>query len=190
MARLPPTAPDRIALALLVVMICVAAVLVAAASTEPHPAATGTAHPTFTSMLHGGPGHARVLNIFGFGWAYGALQLLFFALCFALGLRRADGLGHLRVPLVAGAVIHQLCWLWLLYSYSSYSADPTSQTTVLGFPPPTAIMLYVLWPFPAYFVALYVLSFDRFVFTADDQWRFDELVEQYGASRDGGDESH
>jgi hypothetical protein len=172
---------------LLGVLICVAAVLVAAASTAPHPAATGTAHPTFTSMLHGGPGQARVAGLFWLGWAFGALQLLFFVLCFALGMRRASGLGRLRVPLVVGAVLHQLCWLWLLQSYASYSADPSPHTTVLGFPPPTAIMLYVLWPFPAFFVALYVLSFDRFVFTADDQRRFDELVARYGTGDDGGE---
>jgi hypothetical protein len=190
MARLPLTAPDRIALALLVVMICVAAVLIAAATTPPHPAATGTAHPSFATMLHGGPGHARVEGIFVLGWAFGACQLLCFALCFALGLRRAGGLGRLRMPLLVGAVLHQLCWLWLLESYVTYSADPAPQTTVLGFPPPTAIMLYVLWPFPAYFVALYVFYFDRFIFTADDQRRFDELVARYGEPGDGSDETH
>ena len=39
-----------------------------------------------------------------------------------------------------------------------------------------------LWPFPLWFVALYVFNFDRFIFTADDQRRFDELVARYGAS--------
>ena len=189
MARLPLTVPDRIALALLVVMICVGGVLIAAAITGPHPAATGSAHPSFASMLHGGPGQARVENVFWLGAAYGALALLFFALCFALGLRRERGLGRMRVPLLAVAVLHQLCWLWLLESYASYSADPSPQTTVLGFPPPTAIMLYVLWPFPACFVALYVLCFDRLVFSADDQRRFDQLLAKYRTSGDGSGES-
>ena len=67
MARIPWTTPDRIAASLLGVLICVAAVLVAAASTAPHPAATGTAHPTFSTMLHGGPGQARVAGLFWLG---------------------------------------------------------------------------------------------------------------------------
>ena len=179
MSRLPLTVQDGIAVALLLLMIGVAAVLIVAAGVEPHSAATGIAHPTYSSMLHGGPGHERALGIYWLGWAFGALQLLFFALCFGLGLCRAGGLGRLRLPLVAGAVLHQLCWLWLLHSYSAYSADPTVQTTVLGFPPPTAIMLYVLWPFPLWFVALYVLNFDRFIFseiapeTEADRTRFE-----------------
>ena len=138
-------------------------------------------------VLHGGPGAARLEGMLFLGWAYGSLQLLFFALCFALGLRRAGGLGRLRLPLIAGAVLHQLCWLLLLASYASYSADPAPQTTALGFPPPTAVMLYVLWPFPIWFVALYVLCFDRLIFTVRDQRRFDELVARFGIEKPGDD---
>ncbi len=99
MSRLPLTVQDGIAVALLLLMIGVAAVLIVAAGVEPHSAATGIAHPTYSSMFHGGPGHERALGIYCLGWAFGALQLLFFALCFGLGLCRAGGLGRLRIDL-------------------------------------------------------------------------------------------
>jgi len=171
-------AADRIAVALLAVVLGVAAILFAAALLPSHPAATGAPHPTFETMAHGGPGETRTGVLLLAGWAYGAASLLFFALCFAFGLRKPGGLGPVRTPLIAGVVLHQLVWLALVLAYASYAGDPAPRI-VLGFPIPTAVMLYGLWPFPVYFVLLYLYFFDRFVFTADDQRRVDELVARF-----------
>ena len=50
-----------------------------------------------------------------------------------------------------------------------------------GFPVPTALLLFVFWPFPAVFVALYLRHFDRQVL-ADGE--FDAFVARLDALRD------
>lgn len=176
--------PDRFAWALLVVVLAIAGLLALAAMGPVHPAATGVPHPVYDTMLKGGPGAERFEPVAAVGWAYGALTLVFFTLCFGLGLRRPGGLGPLRTPLIVGGLLHQLAWALLVWVYLEYAADPSPRETFLGFPYPTAVMLYVMWPFPAYFIGLYIVYFDRFIFSERDQQRFDELVARYGRSGD------
>ncbi|MCH2173878.1 hypothetical protein MK489_24120 [Myxococcota bacterium] len=173
--------PDLLAWALLVIVLATGALLAVAALAPIHPEATGSTHPTYETMLRGGPGAERFEGVAAVGWAYGGLTLLFFTVCFGLGLRRPEGLGPLRTPLIVGALLHQLAWALLVWVYLGYADDPTPRATFLGFPHPTAVMLYVMWPFPAYFIALYILYFDRFIFTESDRRHFDELVAQYRA---------
>ena len=66
------TTNDRLAGALLLLTLAIAALLGAAALSGPHPAAAGTAHPLHPSMLSGGAGAERAAPVLVLGWAYGA----------------------------------------------------------------------------------------------------------------------
>ena len=81
-------------------------------------------------------------------------------LLFVLGMRRADGLGRLRGPTLVGLALYLAVWLGLVASYVSFAADPAAAPLWWGFPLPTAILLFAFWPFPLYFVALYLWAFD------------------------------
>jgi hypothetical protein len=96
-------------------------------------------------MLSGGAGAERAAPVLVLGWAYGALQILFFGICWVLSVRRrADGLGPLRWPTWIGLALYELAWAWLVWSYARFAADPQASAIIGGFPAPTAIMLYVL----------------------------------------------
>ncbi len=46
----------------------------------------------------------------------------------------------------------------------------------LSFPRPTAWMLFGVWPFPIYFMAVYYILFDRWYYTQEDEKHLEEIV--------------
>ncbi len=168
---------DRLAMLLLGVCVAVAALLLWAAAGEPHPDAAGTAHPERASLLSGGDGAARGRPLLDLAWAYGAAAIAFFAIAFALALRRrGQGLGPVRVPFWISVGLYQLAWLGLLLAYAAFLRAPAEAPFVFGFPLPTAIMLFVLWPLPVLFMLIYLRFFSRWVWTAEDEERAARLV--------------
>ena len=77
-------------------------------------------------MQHGGEGAARVGPVLAIGAVFGLVQIVFFGLCFALGMRRRQGLGPLRRPLLVGLAAYAGVWLWLIGSYVGYAAERKS----------------------------------------------------------------
>jgi hypothetical protein len=45
-----------------------------------------------------------------------------------------------------------------------------------GFPLPTALMFYALWPMQLFFVVIYVIYYDKAIFTSDDNDTFQALL--------------
>lgn len=152
----------RLPLGLLALVIASAGLLLAAAAIAPQPGDLPATHPVHPTLLVGGAASARSTAMLAIGWAFGALQLALFAGCFALGLRRAEGLGPLRRPLWLGLALYQALWAALVVAYAGYARDPHGALWG-GFPAPTAWMLYGLWPFPLYFAWLYLRHFDDWV---------------------------
>lgn len=168
---------DRLAVALLLLCLAVAGVLGWSVLGQPHPHAAGIAHPDHASLLSGGDGAARGERVLDLAWVYGALAIAFFAVSFALALRRGrEGLGPLRGPFWLAFALYQLAWLGLLLAYAAYMRAPAEAPFVLGFPLPTAIMLYVLWPLPVLFMGTYLYFFSRWVWTPEDEARAERLL--------------
>ena len=135
-------------------------------------------------MRQGGTGerHAQVLWL---GAAFGVLQLLLFVACLAFGLRGARGSSRAkRRALLLGGLLYLAVFMALVLAYQDTLQDPTR--LLVSLPPPTAVMLWVLWPFPLYFVLVYSLKFEDWVFRKEDSRRFRELVD---AAPAGGDTS-
>jgi hypothetical protein len=101
-----------------------------------------------------------VAPVWWIGAAFGALQVAFFAACFALGMRRRGAPGTAGWEIGVGAALHGAAFALLLFSYRGFLADP-SGSLVLGFPAPTAVMLYLLWPLPLWFLWVYLRRFDE-----------------------------
>ncbi len=141
---------------------------------EEPPESRGYGHPEMSTMRQGGTGerHSQVL---WWGVAFGVLQILFFVGCLFFGLRRKSGSkrGKGGVFLV-GSVLYLAVFMVMIFAYGDYVNDPSR--LFLSLPVPTAVMLVVLWPFPLYFVLLYSLKFDDWVFGEEDSGRFEELV--------------
>jgi len=135
-------------------------------------------HPDVPGMMHGGASAARTGAVLWIGALFGLVQIGFFGLCFALGMRGWAGLGPVRRPLLAGMTGFALVWLALVVSYLGYAADPAGTPRWLGFPLPTAILLFGFWPFPVVFVGIYLRYFDQVVLDPARLARFRErLVE-------------
>lgn len=135
----------------------------------------GFEHSRFPSMQQGGDGLQRHSRVFWFGWAFGILQILFYVACLAFGASRKGRIGPIRKALIVGVFLYSLIFTFMMISYRTY-ATTQSHTLFLGHPLPSAWMLFGLWPFPIYFLALYVLKFDRWILTGADLKRFREII--------------
>jgi hypothetical protein len=147
--------------------------------TQPEPpGAAGQPHPLFETMMRGGPEASR-LDLWLAGTAFGALAISLFVALVAFGLRRdgpASGRGGRgSAALWIGWLLYLGVFLALSFSYRSYAIGGAADL-VLGFPRPTAWMLFGLWPAPLWFVLLYVLQFDRRVLTKEELRRFEDRV--------------
>lgn len=165
----------RIPVLLLVLVLAIAGVLAVAIAIGEPPGATGSVHAEHPTLLQGGPSGARTGATLWIGWAFGALQIAFFGACFALGLRRPQGLGRLRFPILAGLVVYELAWTGLVLAYARFAADPSAALWG-ALPAPTALMLYVLWPLPLLFMAIYLWHFDEFVLGEDTLRKLRERI--------------
>ena len=142
---------------------------------EEPPESQGYGHGELSTIRQGGTGerHSQVLWL---GAAFGILQLLLFVVCLGFGLRDAKGSSRAkRRALLLGGVLYLAVFMALILAYQDYVKDPSR--LLVSLPPPTAVMLWVLWPFPLYFVLVYSLKFEDWVFRKEDGRRFRELVD-------------
>jgi len=171
---------------LLLGLVLASALLLAAAAWLPAAPGTGAGpHPEHPTLLVADGAAAHAPGVLALGWAFGAVQIAFFGACFALGMRRAEGLGPLRRPLWIGLVLYELLWSAVVLAYAGFARDPGGALWG-GFPLPTALMLFGLWPFPVWFAVLYLRHFDRWVLDDADLERFRARVAALERERDGG----
>jgi hypothetical protein len=144
----------------------------------------GYKHPAFPEIMQRGttdpPRHEQL-------WApaaiFGAAQIVFFLACLAFGASRRKRLPKTFLAFLGlGGAAYMGVFVWM---FEAYLRDPgmTSSPFFGGFPLPTAIMLYGVWGIPLVFVVLYVAFFKRFIFTAEDEVAFRELVARQPESR-------
>jgi hypothetical protein len=136
----------------------------------------GFAHEQFPSMDKGGPGVSRhTPTVLVMGGIFAALQTVFIIACLAFGVRRRGNVGPFKIPLLVGGLFFTGIVVLLVVSYRQYMLDP-DPALFLSLPGPTAWYLYGFWPLQLFFVALYVLMFDRWVTTDDDMARFRQIL--------------
>ena len=85
--------------------------------------------------------------------------------------RGAAGRGLLILSVVYAAL---LAMIFVVYCYG---VDRPLEI-VLGFPTSTAVLLFVLWPFPLLIVLLYAVRYPRWIISTEDQQEFRALVEK------------
>jgi hypothetical protein len=100
----------------------------------------------------------------------------------ALGVAKRHRTPLFWVLLGIGCAISLAIWGLMYTSYMSYLATGSTDT-VLGFPRPTAFMLFGVFLGGCYLCGLYIWGFRRFVFTAADEVEYEALRAQIGAPR-------
>lgn len=149
------------------------------------PADQVVTHPEHPTLLQGTAGAPRVAAVWWVGAAFGLVQIAFFGACFALGMQRRGSLERLARPIVAGLLLYAGVFALLLASYRSYLAEPGA-SLVLGFPAPTAVMLYLLWPVPLWFLWLYLRHFDEHTPSEHDLERLRRIAREVAAEEERG----
>jgi hypothetical protein len=153
----------------------IAAILFAVFSLPEPPQSHGDTHPKFASMEYGGPATDRPPFVLWLGWGFGVLEIAFFVAMIALGASRRGSLRGLGLPLIVAGVAYAAVWTALVLAYRVYASGDES-AIFLGFPAPTAWMLFAIWPLPMIFVLFYTVGFERWVATPQDLVEIEERL--------------
>ncbi len=176
-----------------VIILAIAVIVLAIAVSPALDGEGGAPHSSYSSMRQGRAAEAISARHLALGWAFGASILAAVGALVAFGARQRGRLRGLGPALVAATLACVGVWTWLVIAYRGFAAGET--TPWLGFPHPTALMLFVLWPGSAAFAALYALGYERWVLTQEDRRRYEELLAERpaamaspGSERPGADE--
>ena len=172
---------------LFVLLVGMCALVVLAGLLEEVPSQRGLPHPDYPTMALGGAPEARHGSVLWLGWAFGAMGIAIFQGLLDWSLRRGGGSGRpeARRAFLAGGLCLQAVFLALILSYRGFMEDPLGAGIVLGFPTPSAWMMYGVWGAPVILVLLYVWRFDSWIWSAGDEEEFHRLVKAYGEGGGG-----
>ncbi len=165
----------------------IALLLVALAFVPVADGATGFPHPDFAGMLQGGDGLVRHGHLLVLGWLFAALQVGLYAAMIALGASRRGHLGGLAPHLIGWNLLYLAVWTGIILAYRVEFADPAARLG--GLPLSTAMLVYGLWPVPAFYGWLYFRSFRRWIFRAEDEAAFHRLLAERRARTESGESS-
>ena len=99
------------------------------------------------------------------------------------GALRGRGRERLSTLLKVATVLYLAAWSWLVWAYRA-SLGATEPDLVFTLPPASAIMIFVFWPVSMLFNVCFVLGFDRWVLTPEEEAAFQRLVERHGVRGD------
>ncbi len=151
--------------AIIIVLFCIGEV----------PGLLSTEHPDHASMQQGRDGIETQSHIKWLGLAFGILQLCFATCLIGLCLNKQGRLKIFKTPLVICMLLCIAAFVSMMAAYIGY-ARQGSGPLFGSFPLPTALMLYALWPMPVFFTIVYVMYYDKAIFTAEDDEKFQALV--------------
>ncbi len=134
--------------------------------------ATGTPHAVFESMDHSRTGLAASGWWWLGGLAWGSLVIGSLAAALLLATRRRGR--YTPLTRLAGLVM-ALYWSCFLLLMVAWRMEWWQH--VMGFPLPTALMLYGLWGIPLLLTWAHYRYYDRWVLPPEQQLRFRKLVD-------------
>ncbi|MEM9495867.1 MAG: hypothetical protein AAGA09_07675 [Pseudomonadota bacterium] len=162
--------------AILASFLCMAVFVGWVALMPPEGLAVGGPHPDYPAMSIGGDGAARTRAIAAPVYLWQASVIVIASLFILLGVspqRRTP----LLFWLVGGAGAAMLA-IWTLLFTSYLAAQASGETHyALGFPIPTAWMVYGVFLSHFGFCAIYVFGFRRFVYSDADEAAFQQLLQ-------------
>jgi len=138
-------------------------------------------HGRVSAMFSGGDGAARHASTLALGWAFGTIQLLIFAALMALGVRKNGSMRGFTTTLVGCTGFLIILWTAIVVTYRDYAAGSDS-VLVLGMHASTALVVLGFWPLSTILTVAFVVGFNRWVYTPEDEEAFERLVAERGRS--------
>jgi hypothetical protein len=147
----------------------------------------GVDHQDFPTMKHGGSGSARHAEVLWYGWVFGALVFALVVSLVAVGSAKKNSLRGFGPWLAVEAAALIGIWTWLIVAYRGYMTEPTHEL-FLGFPAPTAIMIYALVPCMVALNLMLIAGYKRWVLSDSDYEEYARMLDARKPGK-GGDSS-
>lgn len=158
-----------------VIGVLMAGIVIAICLADPVAGSGGTAHPLFPGMQQGGDGGARLEHIGSLAYAFQCLLLTLICCLCALGVE--DRLKTREFWLYIGGCLALMLIAWH-QMYSGHQEFLATGTTsyFLGFPVATSWQVYGTWLGAIPLIVIYSLGFRKFIYTEEDEAKFNELL--------------
>jgi len=137
---------------------------------------TGQVHDVYNTMLKGGTSMSVDSTTKILAYLFGLCATGTLCLFLILGAVRKGRLDGIRPWLILASVSYLVVFTFTHFSDVTYVATEHNQF-FLGWPTPTAWMIYAMWATPVLFVFIYIFKFRDWILTDEDEARFKELVE-------------
>lgn len=139
--------------------------------------ATGFIHESFPTMQHSGTSVAESADAKWLAYFFGVGILLIFVLTLALGAQKSSPSKNRFIIrlIVTGALIYLFAFTAMVIAYWQFTGEQSIKY-VLGFPLPTALMLFALGAAPFVFTIFYILKFDDWIITPEELQQFRTIV--------------
>lgn len=133
----------------------------------------GAVHSRFSQMDQGGSGLQRHGATFGAAWLLGSLMIALFVCLLAWQTKD----GRRSWPwFVVGGILYEAVFSMMCWTYWRSLADPLEVSFWGSFPVPVAWLVYGIWLFPGFFIAIYVMRFDEWILPEESMRRFEEAL--------------
>ena len=179
-AKIEALMHNKLIVVIFATVLLMAGILIAICLADTVPNAAGVAHPEFNGMRIGGDGAARLQYIGGLAFAFQALLLLLIVCLAALGVaeeRRSPELW----AYMGGTLLFSLFVWWQMYSGHQAFLETGVTSYFMGFPVATAWQVYGTWLGAIPLVILYTVGFRKFIFTIEDERKYEQLLEKLAA---------
>ena len=142
------------------------------------PEASGSSHPEISGMRIGGDGEARISGLEMASFIVFAATFLLFTVLIISGVSKANRTARFWIWMLVITGVILFVWYQVFDSYLAYLSTGALRY-ILGFPEPTAWMIFGLWGGGALFAVVYVVEFRNIVYTKEDEETLKDIVEEY-----------
>jgi len=143
--------------------------------TPPPANVTGQDHEVYKTILKGGDSMTSDSTTNTLADLCGLCATGLLCLFLVLGAIRKRRLDGIRPWLIIASIVYLSIYTLTYWSDSHYAATGHDRF-FLGWPVPTAWMIYAMWSAPVLFVLIYIFKFRDWILTEEDEARFEELV--------------
>lgn len=157
------------------VLIVMALAIVAAMIGGAPDMVAGGPHAEYKGMSIGGDGAARLDGLWIEGLILYFATFLMAPMFMAFGVAEHNRNKKFWTYMGGTTALNMVFAFLLIYFYADFLK--TGETfMLLGFPAPTAMMLYGCWVTATLYTVIYIVGFSSFIFTPEDEKKFEELI--------------
>ena len=169
---------NKLIVVIFAIVLLMGGILIAICLADSVPNAAGLPHPEFNGMQIGGDGGARLEHIGGLAFAFQCLLLTLIVCLCALGVAEKRRSTELWIYM-GGTLLFSLIVWWQMYAGHQAYLETGATNYFMGFPVATAWQVYGTWLAAIPLILLYSLGFRKFVFTMEDQDKYEDLLEKH-----------